>query len=587
MSHTLLRRIAVGSGALTLALITGLGGVAAADEAPAGGSTATSSSTAATPTSDAPTSGTPTSPTDSSTPASSSTSSASSTTEPAAKPKDDQPAPKLDIKNAFDKATYNSGDDVNATITITNTGTADAHGIHVTTLGGNLQLSFPNWPDNVWFGTPGLTIAQGDSLVLAVTGTILDSAKPISLHAAVYMDPSNNSVADTTVTATVVPTRGDLDGTLYFDANGNGQYDAGEGLAGVDVKVSGGAPYHDEPVVKTDKDGKFKLADIPSGSYGATYDGLGGLVTPYTPWHVRNQTLQVAVQARHKVSDAVTASVKLDSDTYAVGDTAHITVTLTNKGDHAVSGITAACNRIGDSNNLSGTADGWGDLRYNAAGVTVPAHGTLTVHVTEPVPAAAHRTGYTALGCDFGQFGENYEDGSVSSNGVFASVPGAVASVEGSLVADKNHDNTWTGVPGVKFYLTDHISKKIVASTATDAHGKYAFASLPAGLYDVGLVGPWKLTEGESDTWPFWEGDNTGRDIAIEPGPDQPDPTTTAPTTPAPTTEVPVSPVAQASPELAYTGVADVLSLSLAALGAMVCGVSLVLMSRRRRGAKS
>ncbi|GAA3439639.1 LPXTG cell wall anchor domain-containing protein [Kutzneria kofuensis] len=81
--------------------------------------------------------------------------------------------------------------------------------------------------------------------------------------------------------------------------------------------------------------------------------------------------------------------------------------------------------------------------------------------------------------------------------------------------------------------------------------------------------------DGQSPVWNFTEGDLTGRDIAVEPGPDQPDPyaPTTAPTTPTP----------QASPRLANTGAADVQAMTIAAIAALVLGVGLVLMSLRRR----
>ena len=66
------------------------------------------------------------------------------------------------------------------------------------------------------------------------------------------------------------------------------------------------------------------FTDIPSGSYTPSFGGLGGLVTQWTPWHVKDQSLRVTEEARHAVSDTLTASVKLDRDNYVVGDTAHI-----------------------------------------------------------------------------------------------------------------------------------------------------------------------------------------------------------------------------------------------------------------------
>jgi hypothetical protein len=90
--------------------------------------------------------------------------------------------------------------------------------------------------------------------------------------------------------------------------------------------------------------------------------------------------------------------------------------------------------------------------------------------------------------------------------------------------------------------------------------------------------------KGQGTTWPSIRALHGPTAVAVEPGPDQPDPTATTPTT-----EVPVSPVAEASPtpELAYTGVADVATLTVVALGALVAGIGLMVLSRRHHGAKS
>jgi LPXTG-motif cell wall-anchored protein len=483
----------------------------------------------------------------------------------------------MDLAITFDKASYGSGDDVSGSVTIKNTGTVAAHGVHMTMYGTNLSSWSMNDPLEIW-GGPGADIDAGKSLVITFTATISKPDAPIRMTADLKADPNNpNTITkEASASASITKVVGSGDGTLYFDANGNGAYDKGEGLANVGVKISGGVPNHDEPATKTDGDGKFFVKDIPAGHYSLALDGLGDLVAQSADLHIGEQEQHIFVQARHKVSDTLKAKVALNADTYAVGDIARVTVTLTNSGDHALTRITAACDRIGDPNQLTGRGDGWGDLRDGAAGITVPAHSTVTINATEAVPAGAHRTGWTAIGCDFGQFAEGFWDGAAQTDDdAFARVPGAVANVEGKL------ETTSAPVPGVKLYLTDHISKKITASTVTAADGSYSFTGLPAGIYDIGLVGPWKLTDGEAAWWPFFEGDNPGRNILVEAGPNQPDPAVN-PTNP-PTTNVPVSPAAQASPTLAYTGVEDVFSLSLAAGGALVLGVGLLLLSRRRR----
>jgi hypothetical protein len=525
LTHTLLRRIAVGSGALSLALLTAFGGVAAADETPTSGA-------------------------------------------PAAQQHDDQPSTKIDVSIKFDKPAYNSGDTVTGSIKITNIGEALVPAVRLVASPGNLKWQIKD-ADSIWLNGPGVAMAPGATEVRTFTGSIIDPTKPITGVAIVRIYEPVDLTFRSDTSATVTETKGGIDGTLYGDANGNGKFDQGEGLAGVPVTVTGGVPSATLPAAKTDGDGHFTFADIPSGPYTATFGAVKGYVLPDVHWQVEDKPAQVSVQARRPVSDTLKASVKLDADTYAVGDTAHVTVTLTNSGDRDLAGVTAACDRSGESHAMGGNLSGWGDLAIGHPGVKVPAHGSVTLNVTLPVPAAAHRYGYTDLSCDFGQF-PAYEEGYSHAEMVLARVTGAVASVEGTLLNDK------TAVGGVKIYLTDRIVKKIVASAVTDAVGKYKFTGIPAGLYDIGLVGPWKLTDNEP--WTIFEGDNPGADIAVVPGPDQPDPA--APTTPP---AAPTTPAPQASPVLANTGAADVPALVGTAIGALVIGAALVLLSRRRR----
>jgi hypothetical protein len=573
LSFTLLRRIAVGSGALTIALTTAFGGVAVADESPVNDTPSVTSS----PTSDAstPSGSATTSESTSSSPTSESTPSQSAANAPAAQPKDDEPVAKIAVTAKFDKSTWDWDEEVTGSITITNTGTAPAKNVSYWGSGYNAKFTFTGIPPNSGPATIGKDLAPGESFVVTAKGTIEDrNIQNVDLFAQVWLDRTQHSV-DASAYASVIAGRGDLKGTLFSDKNGNGRYDQGEGLSGVRITISGGTVYHEEPAQTTDRDGHFAYTHVPFGGYGVTFDGLGDLVAQGQYWTIGDQAQNVVVEARHKVTDDLTASVKLNANTYKAGDIAHITVTLTNKGDRSLHGVTERCNGIGDVNQLSGFSDGWGDLRDGQAGVSVPAHSTVTIEVTEQVPAEARDWGYTALSCRFGETGFD----EVVADAVLAGVPGnVIPSVALTLVYDKNSDGNTVPVTGVKVYLTDKVTNKIVASAVSDSAGSATFATLPAGLYEIGLVGPWRTAGTQGTIWPTRMGSTT---ISVEPGPDQPDPATN-PTNP-PTTNAPVSPVAQASPTLAYTGVADVFGLGLAAVVALGLGVGLVLLSRRRR----
>lgn len=49
-------------------------------------------------------------------------------------------------------------------------------------------------------------------------------------------------------------------------------------------------------------------------------------------------------------TESLSATLKLDQDVYVPGEDAKITITRANRGEHAISGITAACNTAGNSN---------------------------------------------------------------------------------------------------------------------------------------------------------------------------------------------------------------------------------------------
>ena len=191
MTHVLLRRIAVGSGALTIALTMALSGVAAADETP--------------------------------------TSDGSSVQQHA-----DQPAPKFDVSIKFDQPSYHSGDTVTGSIKITNTGDALVPAVRLVASPDNLKWDIKDW-QSIWLNGPGVAMAPGATEVRTFTGSILDPNKPIKGVAIVRVYEPVDSAFRAEDTATVTPTKGGIVGTLYGDANGNGKYDQGEALSGVQV----------------------------------------------------------------------------------------------------------------------------------------------------------------------------------------------------------------------------------------------------------------------------------------------------------------------------------------------------------------
>ena len=73
---------------------------------------------------------------------------------------------------------------------------------------------------------------------------------------------------------TILPAQGSLSGYVYIDANGNGKYDANEGLPGVTITLSGSA----QRTATTNDDGYYEFTDLPAGAYVITRDSTGSLL---------------------------------------------------------------------------------------------------------------------------------------------------------------------------------------------------------------------------------------------------------------------------------------------------------------------
>jgi hypothetical protein len=76
-------------------------------------------------------------------------------------------------------------------------------------------------------------------------------------------NPADNVV---TVSVPVTEVFGTITGILYGDANGSLAPDPGEGLAGVEVRASGGNPSG-QHVATTDSTGRFTFDNVPANLY--------------------------------------------------------------------------------------------------------------------------------------------------------------------------------------------------------------------------------------------------------------------------------------------------------------------------------
>ncbi|MEV6645246.1 hypothetical protein [Amycolatopsis sp. NPDC051371] len=567
------------------ALLTGgFAGPAAAEEPdPAPVSTAPSTSeepppsSSAAPTSTEPSSGAP------------------SSSAPESKPPVKQAEPveraQVEISVALDKETYQTNEDVHFTFKVTNIGSAIAKGLWVAPSFDPTDLYVPYEPG--WgplrSSDPGLDLEPGKTFVLEGTGKIRDIEQDSTVLRGVMFDATHFGVGEFTAKAKVVKAPGRAVGVVYGDKNGNGALDAGEQLAGAKLTmryVNGNSTY----TATSDAAGKFSF-DVPAAEYNIGGEVVDGWLIPWSTVRIDPDSKDLLVRGAPPLNGALKASMAFTQDSYKVGELAHVTVTLSNSGPIPLTGIVAACNRIGNSNILSGRGPGWGDLAKD--GVTIAPGQTRTFDVSEAVPAAAFDRGVVVAACDFG-----YDEVDIENHadaGAQAWVPGGKAVVEGTIGVFGDQGEVTKAIAGAKVVLVSDQHCPVTGERTTDAKGHFEFTEVaPGPAYRLYLVLPtgWKTKyENPMSIDVFGPPENHYPwQIQAEQG-DAPAPT--VPTNPADCAAgTPTSTTGAAGTGggqsggsgLASTGV-DALGLGALALIALALGGGLVIGARRRRNA--
>ena len=509
----------------------------------------------------------------------------------------------LSVTVTFDKPAYTTADLITVTETVTNHSNATVSGVHApmgdapsgsSGLVGNTNGSNPALAN---FAGPGVDLAAGQSVTETFTGYAADPTKStVGVTPTFFVNDGRSSGglpvgSGTPVTVPLTATFGDVSGVVFIDKNGNGKPDPGEGFAGATVDVSRQGSVPNQPKATTDANGRFGLAHQPTGPYGVFVERLSGgwIPRPLTIAHPGQLMLTTAglvtdFVAERPMSERLRATMTFDQPNYQVGDTAHVTVTLSNTSSTPISGIVADCNRIGDDNQLKGTGPGWGALARTWSdppprGATVAAGETTTFHVTDTVPPAARQYGYVAVGCQFGPQADD-PDGYPSAKdtakvlGLTVDFPLRLADPNGNAVAN------------TKVYLLDYFGNHaVLAHAVSDAGGHVVFPALNVGMYTLYVVGPWQPAGNGPNalTLPV-RTDPREEVVTLKPGPDMPDLTTTTggptSTTSAPSSEAPNS----GQPVLANTGVD--LRWPLTGAAALLILGALVLVAVRRRASR-
>jgi hypothetical protein len=481
----------------------------------------------------------------------------------------------------FDKTAYVAHEQITAHARITNVGTAPAAEARVDSTG---NLSNAYW-------TPLPPIEPGQAVESSVTGLVTTESGPLVLTITVQLlgDAQDANPADNTVTASVPITyvRGSYRGTVYGDRNGNRVMDPGEALPGILVAISGGNPIVQRSAV-TDAGGHFAFTDLPAGAYSPWVSSTEWYL-PTTGFEVTGSAdPDVLIRGTPMVSLWLSASAAFTRGSYRVNDLAHLSMTLTNRGTALVAGVTADCRAY-----PTGQVNA-GELTEGGPGVAVPAGATRRVELTVRITTEAAAEGSLRVWCSVGA--PPHLNGTANAVRATARIPGGLApKVVGYLGLFRYKPQLGspvsTPLPGVKVYLRDQVTGRVVTRAVTDAEGNFAFYRVPADIYDVGVVGPWRLVytdpefvvrDGENglDPYPY----NQHR-LYVVPGPDQADPDSAPPSgsRPAPAGTVVAKPRPVAAPPggLATTGI-GVTWLALGGLLTVVIGAGLVLGTRRR-----
>ncbi|SDJ24171.1 LPXTG-motif cell wall anchor domain-containing protein [Actinokineospora alba] len=484
------------------------------------------------------------------------------------------------VEATLDKASYQTGDPVKATLKITNT-----------TAGPLTASSYPASDTGISFRYEslralhaGIKIDAGKTYTHKLDGFAADPNATSAVFVG-HVTPRESGHHSTgfTVTAPLKQVHGKIAGVVYLDKNGNETIDAGELVADADVTAGNNHFGDDRQTVKTDAAGRFAFDRLAPVEYS--------LSTKVDDWTFRyttvkvdlsNGNLDLKLRGVRPFGEGLTASLKFKQDSYKPGDTAHLVVTLTNIGTIPMAGVHAVCHRSGEGPGLKGTGAGWGDLAWNRKGVSIAPGKTETFQVSETIPVAYGDYGVVFAGCDFGWDG----DGNPEAVDYARLITNATGTVRTTVFQDGD-GNGWPEegetMAGIDVQLVEPDTAKVVATARTNDKGVAEFKDAPAGIYSTDVKGPWTVVNAE-DRDVLVKGNGCWYTcdfpVQVTPGPDDeptPDPVTTPPTAP------PAAPAPQArSGNLADTG-ANVIWLSVGGLATLLAGAVFLIAANRRR----
>lgn len=436
------------------------------------------------------------------------------------------PRPDLSVQMGFSKNEYLPGEDLVLTIKVRNVGPIAANAVRFSVERDSLYIK-SGYEDLV--SRPN--IAPGAELVMTIV------AKPshdLATQASASLRATIDGVADPTPADNAARSstwirieQGSASGVVYFDANGNGKPDAGEGVTDHVVVVEGGHPKNSTGVW-TDAQGGFSYYRLPVGEYNVLR--LQGnparyVVKPGTGRFVveKDKNTVLAVEAVKASSELLGVNVQFDRDEYAKTGPVGINITLTNKSDAPMPGVVAVCNEyMNYDGQIDGTSPAWTELNPDGKGVTLAPRETRTIKINETVPAGSG--GSVAISCNFGNNGRNtagYVGGSD-----WARVTGINGNATGSVV----NAETGQSIGAARIAVLDHATRKLIYVMSQSPQGGWYLGGVRAGKYVLVVTGPWHPKDGVEFTVDI-VADQTVAVPALKvvPGPEVPDPSNARP----------------------------------------------------------
>jgi SdrD B-like domain len=410
----------------------------------------------------------------------------------------------VQVTVAYDKTTYRSNDTFTVTLTVTNNSDVDLVNLQAFDQIQNPCLAGVfDWPKlGIVFTVP----AHGSVSDTETGGNPINAGLGGTATCSGIVTGQGLNIPYST-TAAVTQVYGDFNGVLFRDRNHDGTFEAGEGVNGITVQFSLSGDFNGSTkTVTSGPDGQFALSHVPVGQYFLAFSSRRNWVVnaPNVGFNEGSITVTEAAQPTLSLpvvpplSDRLKVKFGFDQTTYQPGDTTHLTATLTNTSNKAITGVIADCNRVGDDFGLF-SFDGWGALSGSGPGATIPARSTVTFHIDQPLPDPAQANGYVEAPCVFGPEPDGNPQVGFPGNNATARVPGLISATVLQFVRS---DNTTIPVAGLKVRIVDELAKQVVTTATTDGNGEISLPTLPAGLYTLHLLGGFTIPAGQSNFLP-------------------------------------------------------------------------------------